>query len=208
MDGNRYGSLASQVYNLDKPVGHSFGDVEFYLAALRDLPGPVLEPAVGSGRILVPLLRAGLDVEGFDPSPEMLSVCRKNCEAAGLSPRLSQARFEDFSRNHGYAAIVVPAGSFQLITSFEAAIAVLKRFHASLAASGRLIIDLSVASGIYQAGPRARHWSNSDDDLFTLHEPPAGVDDVAQVATSHLRYDQWRDGALVRSELEVFALRW
>ncbi len=31
---------------------------------------------------------------------------------------------------------------------------------------------------------------------------------MAQVATSHLRYDQWRDGTLVRSETEVFAMRW
>ena len=155
LDSNRYGSLASQVYELDKPVGHGFGDVEFYLAALRDLSGPVLEPAVGSGRVLIPLLRAGLDVDGFDASPEMLAICRENCKAAGLTTRLSHARFEDFNCDREHAAIDVPAGSFQLITSFKAAIAVLERFHAHLTTGGRLLIDLSVASGIYQAGRRA-----------------------------------------------------
>jgi len=29
---NRYGKLASWVYDLDKPAGHSFGDQEFYQA--------------------------------------------------------------------------------------------------------------------------------------------------------------------------------
>jgi len=208
LDSNRYRTLASRVYQLDKPVGHSFGDIEFYLDALRDLQGSILEPAVGSGRVMIPLLQAGLDVEGFDASPEMLAVCRENCAAAGLTARLSQARFEDFSSDRQFEAIVMPAGSFQLITSFEAAIAVLRRFHAQLAPLGRLFVDLGVAARIYKMHPRARHWYDAAGDLFTLHEAPAGSDDVAQVATTHLRYDQWRDGNLVCSEFDLFAVRW
>jgi SAM-dependent methyltransferase len=205
---NRYGSLASHVYQLDKPVGHSFGDVEFYLDALRGLRGPVLEPAVGSGRVIIPLLQAGLDVEGFDASPEMLAICRENCEAAGLTPRLSQARFEDFSCDRPVEAIIMPVGSFHLITSFETAMAVFESFHAHLAPAGRLLIDLSVASGIHQAGPRTRHWYDAAGDRFTLHESPAELDGIAQLATFHHRYEQWRNGNLVRSESELFAMRW
>lgn len=208
LDSNRYRTLASRVYQLDKPVGHSFGDIEFYLDALRDLQGSILEPAVGSGRLLIPLLQAGLDVEGFDASPDMLAVCRENCAAAGLTPRLSQARFEDFSSDRQFEAIVMPAGSFQLITSFEAALAVLRRFHARLAPLGRLLIDLGVAANIYKPHPRARHWHDQAGDLYTLHETPSGLDDVAQIATTHLRYDQWRDGNLVCSEFDLFTNRW
>lgn len=29
-----YGRLSSEVYDMDKPIGHSFGDVEFYLSSL------------------------------------------------------------------------------------------------------------------------------------------------------------------------------
>ncbi|WP_374846094.1 hypothetical protein [Brucella ciceri] len=61
---NRYGTLASWVYNLDKPVGRSFGDVEYYQQRLRESDGPILEPAVGNGRVLVPLLEAGFSVGG------------------------------------------------------------------------------------------------------------------------------------------------
>jgi len=57
---NRYATLAAWVYELDKPVGRSFGDVEFYLERLQGVTGPVLEPAVGNGRLFVPLLEAGL----------------------------------------------------------------------------------------------------------------------------------------------------
>ena len=63
---NRYGNLASQVYNLDKHIGRSFGDVEYYRERLRGSTGLILEPAVGNGRVLIPLLEAGLQVVGFD----------------------------------------------------------------------------------------------------------------------------------------------
>lgn len=70
---NRYGKLASWVYDLDKPVGHSFGDQEFYRARLSQCDsGPVLEPAVGNGRLFIPLIEAGFEMEGFDASVEML----------------------------------------------------------------------------------------------------------------------------------------
>ena len=73
---NRYGKLASWVYNLDKPVGRSFGDLEYYRQLLGQCDGPILEPAVGNGRVFVPLLEAGFSIEGFDASEEMLGYCR------------------------------------------------------------------------------------------------------------------------------------
>lgn len=51
---NYYGRLASEVYDLDKLVGHSFGDVEYYADRLKTCRGPVLEPAVGTRRIFIP----------------------------------------------------------------------------------------------------------------------------------------------------------
>ena len=55
---NRYGSLSAWAYDLDKPIGHSFGDVEFLLGRLKDCPGPIsgalrghrpcADPAAGS----------------------------------------------------------------------------------------------------------------------------------------------------------------
>ncbi|WP_244649064.1 hypothetical protein [Neoaquamicrobium sediminum] len=83
---NRYGKLASWVYDLDKPVGRSFGDVEYYLQRLAGCDGPVLEPAVGNGRILVPLLEAGLAVEGFDASEEMLFIVARYVALATCRP--------------------------------------------------------------------------------------------------------------------------
>ena len=71
---NYYGKLSSEVYDIDKPIGHSFGDVEFYMDRLESCKGPILEPATGTGRILIPLLEKGLNVDGFDSSKDMLKI--------------------------------------------------------------------------------------------------------------------------------------
>src|SRR5262249_8159369 len=59
---NRYGQLGALVYDLDKPIGCSFGDIEFYKERLAGCRGPILEPAVGNGRMLIPLLENDLNV--------------------------------------------------------------------------------------------------------------------------------------------------
>ena len=63
-------------------------DVGFYVARASESGGPIVELAVGTGRIAVPIAEAGTDVIGVDSSPEMLAVARRTAEAAGVSERL------------------------------------------------------------------------------------------------------------------------
>nr|WP_312444833.1 class I SAM-dependent methyltransferase [Brevundimonas naejangsanensis] len=205
---NRYAGLAARVYELDKPVGRSFGDVEFYAARLKGCEGPVLEPAVGAGRVLVPLLEAGLDVVGFDASEAMLEMCRAACARRGLKADLSVARFDDFAYATRFGAAILPAGSFQLIATAQEGLAVLKRFHDHLAPGGRLILDLDPVSAVLAPPGSTRRWTDRNGDVLTLTEERVDSDLLNQTVVSHLRYDQWSDGRLTASELELFGLRW
>jgi SAM-dependent methyltransferase len=63
-------------------------DVGFYVDHALAAGGPVVELAVGTGRIAVPIAEAGVNVIGVDSSPEMLAVARASAEAAGVSGRL------------------------------------------------------------------------------------------------------------------------
>ena len=78
-------------YELDKPVGSSFPALKYYTRQLAGVTGRILEPAAGTGRVLVPLLEAGFAVEGLDISPDMLAVCRQHCRDRGLDPELREA---------------------------------------------------------------------------------------------------------------------
>lgn len=206
---NRYGKLASWVYNLDKPIGRSFGDLEYYLQRLEHCDdGPILEPAVGNGRIFVPLLEAGFPIEGFDASEEMLAYCHDECRKRSLSASLTRQTFEEFSYDKRFEAIVVPAGSIQLITDGASAGAVLKRFFDYLTPNGRLIVDLDPIGSLLGPSGSVRTWVTGDGDLLTLTDQRVETNYIAQTTLSHLRYEHWRDGNLAQSELDLFKLRW
>jgi len=204
---NRYGRLSAWVYDIDKPIGRSFGDIEFYRERLAGCAGPILEPAVGTGRFLIPLLEAGFAIEGFDASDEMLERCRANCRARGHAPPLQTMRFQDFHYDRRFAAIVLPVSSFQLIADFDEALAVLRRFHAHLEPGGRLILDLESIGGFF-VDSGVRSWTTAEGDVLTLTDEHTDIDYLAQRTVSHLRYEHWRDGHLVDSELELFTMRW
>ena len=205
---NRYGKLASWVYNLDKPVGRSFGDLEYYRQLLSECEGPILEPAVGNGRIFVPLLEAGFPIEGFDASEEMLDYCQDACRRRNISASLTRQTFEAFSYDKSFAAIIIPAGSLQLITDATLAAAVLKRFYQYLVPNGRLIVDLDSIEGFFGPSGSIRSWVTEKGDLLTLTDHRVETDYIAQTTLSHLRYEHWRDGNLAATELDLFKLRW
>lgn len=201
---NRYGRICAEIYDLDKPVGSLF-DGPYYQARLKDVDGPILEAAVGTGRLLVTLLDAGLDVAGFDHSQDMLDLCAANAAGHGHAPRLFRARYQDFEAP-GQAAIIVPTSSFTLIDEFDEAMAVLARFHAQLAPGGLLLVDLPPLNFL-DAPSGLRSWTATNGDLLTLDSKMVRKDVVAQKRLNHDRYERWRDGRLMETELELFAYR-
>lgn len=202
---NRYGSLCAEIYDLDKPVGSLF-DIPYYQSRLKDLDGPILEAAVGTGRLFVPLLEAGLQMVGFDHSADMLQVCRRNAEDRGLTPSLAQARFQDFAFETAFAAIIVPASSFTLVDDFEDALAVLGRFGDALAPGGLLLVDLPPMSFLEAPGG-VRTWTAANGDLLRMRSERVVSDPIGQRRVNHDTYERWRDGRLIDSQLELFAYR-
>jgi SAM-dependent methyltransferase len=204
---NRYGSIAAEIYDIDKPFG-ALPDTAFHLARFAGFTGRILEPACGSGRTLVPLLKAGLDATGFDPSPDMLERCRVRCAAEGYAPDLSAQRFEDFAYQRAFDAILVPVGSFTLIDRFEPAMAVLRRFREHLAPGGVVVLDIQPLSFLANLADDQRQWTAQNGDLLTVHGRRVRTDWLAQRAENLTRYERWRDGRLVEAELDPMAQRY
>lgn len=203
-----YSKLSSEVYDLDKYIGLSFGDVEFYSERLEGCEGKILEPGVGTGRILIPLLEKGLNVEGFDVSDEMLDRCRHNCEQRGLQTNLFKEKMESFSVDTKYEAVIVPTGTFLLLHKREDSIKALKNFHHHLVDGGKLIIDIFLQTDFSIDNVSTRTWQPNPDEIITLESKIVEVDPINQYTIAHHRYEKWRDGELIQTELEQFPLRW
>lgn len=205
---NSYSQLATEVYDLDKPIGHSFGDVEFYRERLKSCTGRVLEPAVGTGRILIPLLESGLTVDGLDSSGEMLDICRTHCHNRQLNPLLFKEKIQNFSLPHHYDAIILPAGSFLLLEKREESLQALRCFRQHLVPGGQLILDLFLQTEFPLHSVTTRSWINSQGDVLTMEEKMTEVDFLNQYTVSLLRYEKWRKGQLIQTEMQRFPLRW
>ncbi len=75
MNFAEYGDLLTQAYDIDKPEAPK-ADLDWHRAFITTEGEPVLAAMCGSGRSLVPLREAGVDIDGVDASPHMLAACR------------------------------------------------------------------------------------------------------------------------------------
>jgi 2-polyprenyl-3-methyl-5-hydroxy-6-metoxy-1,4-benzoquinol methylase len=72
----------------------------------------VLDVACGTGRILLPCLQAGIDIEGVDLFEPMLTTLREKAGVLGLSPRVHQADMSDFRLTRRFALVMIPFNAF------------------------------------------------------------------------------------------------
>ncbi|MGR5907785.1 class I SAM-dependent methyltransferase [Bacillus paranthracis] len=76
--------------------------LEYYEKRLKNCRGRILEAAVGSGRVIIPLLEAGFTVDGIDYSPEMLESCRIRCKREAYTLIYMKESLQQFSLPHKY----------------------------------------------------------------------------------------------------------
>ncbi|PEB51770.1 SAM-dependent methyltransferase [Bacillus pseudomycoides] len=206
---SNYSTLCTELYDFTKPVGYSLsGDIEYYQERLKNCQGGILEAAVGSGRVIIPLLEAGYTVDGIDSSPEMLDSCRKRCEERGLNPHLYQGKLQEFSLPANYEAIIIPTGSFCLIESRADSLNALKCFYKHLALGGRLIVDLLLPYDWKAGEVNTSTFSLPNGDGITLENKSIEMDWLNQITVSYLKYEKWRQGKLIQTELQRFAMHW
>ena len=115
---------------------------------------PALDVACGTGRLLLPYLRAGLDVDGCDISPDMISLCREAAASEGLSPNLYTQAMHELDLPRRYRTVFV-CGGFGLGSTREQDLEALRRLHDHLEPGGVLVLDNEVP---YADGTRWQYW--------------------------------------------------
>jgi SAM-dependent methyltransferase len=123
-------------------------DVDFYVEQALASGGPVVELAVGTGRIAVPIARAGVAVIGVDSSPGMLAVAREAAEAAGVLP-LVDFRTGDLAEPpvaERVPLVICPFRSLLHMQSEGAKLRALRAAHELLEPGGAFVFDVFAPS--------------------------------------------------------------
>lgn len=123
-------------------------DIEFYVEEARGCEGPVVELAVGSGRIAVPIARAGHPVIGVDLSEGMLGVARALAEEHGVGS-LVDLRVGDLREppvTERVQLVICPFRSLLHMPDEEQKLRALRAAHDLLEPGGRLVFDVFAPS--------------------------------------------------------------
>lgn len=144
MDTEQY-AVTAEFYDYVVPY-QTRQDVAFFVEAAQVCGGPVLEVGCGTGRVLIPTARAGINITGLDLSPYMLDICQRRLaqEPAEVQQRvqIDQADMRDFDLKQTFKLITIPFRPFQHLIEVADQIACLRCVQRHLADEGRFILDL------------------------------------------------------------------
>jgi SAM-dependent methyltransferase len=113
-------------------------DVPFYVDLAREADGPIVELAVGTGRVAIPVaLATGRRVVGIDASPGMLQQARVRAAEAGVDLELVEGDMRDLALGEPAALVYCPFRALLHLRSWADRRRVFERVAASLTPGGR-----------------------------------------------------------------------
>jgi SAM-dependent methyltransferase len=198
----------------DADYGAIDDDLPFYRELARRADGPVLEVMCGSGRLLLPLARAGLRLAGVDISGAMLKLAHERLAAAGLAERveLLEADIRERAPRGPFGLAIVAINSFMHLANTADQLAALRQIHAALRPGGLLALDLFNPEPRFlteQRGALALDKSFSLADGTRVQKFVAQhVDMAAQISQVTFIYDELDAEGHVRRGTLPFTMRW
>jgi SAM-dependent methyltransferase len=118
-------------------------DIPFYVELAREGDGPVVELAVGTGRVAIPVAQAiGRRVIGIDRSPAMLEKARAAADGAGVELDLRLGDMREFSLEEPAALVYCPFRSLLHLPTWANKRRAFERVSAALLPGGRFAWDV------------------------------------------------------------------
>ncbi len=163
---------------------HMTADIGFYTALAREADGPLVELAIGSGRVAIPVARAtGKRVTGIDTSRSMLEQARTNAAEAGVELDLRTEDMRNLALDERAALIYCPFRALLHLATWADRRRTFERVAASLLPGGRfawnaLAFDHRIAArldGVRQPepSPHTIRYSVGDNRIDIVRETGA-----------------------------------
>jgi SAM-dependent methyltransferase len=194
-------------------------DVPFYVELARETDGPIVELAVGNGRVAIPVAReTGRKVIGIDRSQAMLTQAQERAAEAGVELELREQDMRDFELDEPAALIYCPFRALLHLPTWRDRRRVFERVAANLRPGGRFVwnvfvFDIEIAAGLADRLRRRQdgktwEWTEYDPtdsriDITAYVEQPGK--DPRRLSLWWINRSEW-EGLIDVAGLEVEAL--
>jgi len=159
-------------------------DIPFYVELARAARGPVVELAVGTGRVAIPIAQAiGRPVVGVDSSPAMLAQAGARAAAAGVELDLRLGDIRDLELAEPAALIYCPYRSLLHVPTWADRRRVFERVATSLSPGGRfawnaIAFDHRLAARLdgkrqHEPAPHTLHYAVGDNRIDIVRDDGA-----------------------------------
>ena len=186
-------------------------DIDFYASLAKRSGGPVLEVMCGTGRVLIPLARAGYEVTGLDSNEKMLEAARRKLagEPADVQRRVTlvKADARDFDLGRKFNLVILAFSSVNHLLSpddQDRAVARLKR---------HISDDGLLAVASFNPHPEKLNSEELDKEVelangdLLIRYSTRTVDPDGTIMRVNYRWEVERNGAIVREMSSAFDLR-
>jgi SAM-dependent methyltransferase len=188
-------------------------DLPFYSALAKRIGGPVLEIACGTGRVLLPIARQGIEIHGVDNSPAMLNVLRKHLQSEPEEVRkrvsISGGDMRTFRLGKKYRLVTLPFRPMLHMHTLEDQIDALKTAALHLEEDGVLAFDIfypkfdMIFSSIGEELPEME-WPLQSDPTKRVRRyfRKESVDKINQSISATFIFRTYQGGQLLKEETE------
>jgi SAM-dependent methyltransferase len=190
-------------------------DLPFYLELAEKSPGPVLEIACGTGRVLIPIALMGTEIHGIDNSRPMLEILKRNLQKEPAEVResvtLHEGDMREFRLGKQFPLVIIPFRPMQHMHTVEDQIRALKAAAAHLTGAGILAFDVfypkfEVMNTKMGEEVPEMEWKSGPDTIVRRYFRKESVDKINQVFNFTFVYRTFTGDNVIAEETENFQL--
>ena len=201
-----YLGLCTEFYDLDKPEVPA-EELSFYKEYAKQAQGPILEPMCGTGRMFIPLMEEGFDMHGFDASLYMLEALYRKSKIKNIPPKVWQGFLQELDQPERYSLIIIPCGSFSLISKEDEIKLCLQKIYEHLTDDGIFVFQAeNMASIPAELGIWKGSVQKREDDKLIIHSY-FDLPLKDNVGESIHKYQLIDSNNTVKTEIEYFKVR-
>jgi SAM-dependent methyltransferase len=192
-------------------------DLPFYLGLAEGSRGPILEIACGTGRVLLPIARKGIEIHGVDNSLPMLQILKNSLTGEPDNVRqkvsLHEGDMRDFRLGAKFPLVIIPFRPMQHMHTVQDQVSALTTAAAHLSETGILAFDVfypkfeMINTRMGEEVPEME-WSSTSDPATIVRRyfRKDSVDKINQIFSFTFIYRTFQAGEQVLEETEDFKL--